>query len=456
MKFYNKILGMKRVFVTLLSFLVGLQVYAYDLVLPAERKNTVTTDYAFFVGKVNGGENLTINDKPVYTASNGAFAHSVKLKKGNNRIILRSNYNTKIFTFCKNDKQAKIEEPFQAFDMKKAVVINDNTPIRNTPIDAGMNRIGHLYRGTNLILDGEQGDFYRIFLSSKKNAWIAKKAVEMSEKTESEPAEFIGMKSTKYKNATVQTITFSKKLPYTVEDKEKEIIFRIYNPELSENSVYNLNLPKPDKKPEKYSYSVKLDDGQYTFKVKSMPHRQEEYTVVIDAGHGGSEKGAIGCLGDEEKDINLKIAYELQAILSNAGINAIMTRECDGNSNLYDRVKLAEDNEAQIFVSIHLNSIPDIPMNIYKNRGTEVYYYNNNSKKLAEYVENAVVHSVGTKSGGIKTASYAVIRSPQYAGILVEAAYITNPLDSLIYSSDDFAFKAASGIAKGILKYIKY
>ena len=180
----------------------------------------------------------------------------------------------------------------------------------------------------------------------------------------------------------------------------------------------------------------------------------EQITVVVDAGHGGSEKGAVGCLGDKEKDINLKIALELKEILSQAGVNVIMTRECDANVSLDDRVKIARENCANIFVSVHLNSIPDIKMNIHKNRGTSVYYYNPNSKELAQSVLDTVSATVGTRKDGVRTASFAVIRPADYVGILVETAYMTNPLDSVLYKSDSFAKNAAQGIADGILHFV--
>ena len=60
------------------------------------------------------------------------------------------------------------ELPTENFDMKKAVINCDNTPIRSTPVDAGLNRMGHLFAGTEVIIDGSQGQFYRVFLSEKK------------------------------------------------------------------------------------------------------------------------------------------------------------------------------------------------------------------------------------------------------------------------------------------------
>ena len=442
---------MLRGLILLLCFLLSLaQVSAFELVLPKEKKSIVSTNYAFFVGRAKGSETLTINDEHVYIASNGAFAHSIKLKEGENRIFIRSTYGLQVYKIYKNTPVVQ-EFPTEEFDMRKAVVNCDNTPLRSTPVDAGLNRMGHLFSGTEVIINGSKGQFYRVFLSEKKEGWIMKKDVTLIDSDKAVPAEFIDMKTERFKNAAIQTIEFTKKLPYTIEEDEEEIILRIYNPELSENSIYNLSMPKP----KKYIYKVSLDGAKYTFKVRKIPEKMKELTIAIDAGHGGYERGAIGCLGDEEKDINLKIAEKLAEILRAKGANVVMTRECDGFTSLDERVKIAREAEADIFVSIHLNSIGDIPMDIHKNRGTSVYYFNNNSKQLAEIVEDTTASHAKTRKDGVKTASFAVIRPTDYVGILVETAYMTNPLDSVLYRSDKFPQKAAEGIAKGIEEFVK-
>ena len=439
-----------RVIIFLLSFFIFMsKAYCFELMYPTEKKKIVNTNYAFFYGRAHGSESLSIDGDGVYVAPNGAFAHTVKLKDGENRIVVRTAYGLQIFNFYKN-KITQQELPTENFTAQKAYVKCDNAPLRSTPIDAGLNRISHLFNGTNLVINGSKGSFYRVLLSKNKEAWIAKKDVTLSDEPLA-PAEFINMDSERFKNAMIQTISFSKRLPYTVEDGEKEIIFRVYNPELSNESVYNLNIPKP----QKYVYNVTLDDCKYTFKVKKLPENMDEIAVVIDAGHGGSEKGAIGCLGDEEKDINLKLALKTAELLRAKGINVILTRECDADLSLNDRINIAKENGADIFVSIHLNSIGDVPMDVHKTRGTSVYYFNKNSKVLAEMLNKSVTGNADTRDDGVKTASFAVIRPTEYVSALVETAYMTNPLDSMLYTKDKFINKASKGIAEGIINFIK-
>lgn len=453
-KFYNTIKIMHKIlifFLSLFCFING--AFAYDLVLPKEKKTYVSTNYAFFVGKAKKHEHITINDESVYVAPNGAFAHTIKLKNGENRIFFRTNYNTHVYKVYKMPKPDPTKPVLEEFSPYRVIVNKDNTPLRNTPIDYGMNRISHLFEGTNLIVNGQKGDFYRVKLSKKEEGWISKSSVTKSDEGSFDP-KYRTMKSETFKNCSVHTLEFSEKLPYTIEETGNEILFKVYNPFLKEDSVYTVNI----RKPEKYYYKTISSNGVYVFKVNELPYCDnntlEGLTITVDAGHGGSEYGAVGCLGDNEKDINLSIANELKDILRQMGACVVMTRECDGFISLDDRVKMAKDNCSDIFVSIHLNSIPDIKFDVHKNRGTSVYYYNPNSKNLAKYVEESVTSAICTKKEGIKTASFAVIRPTDYLGILVENAYMTNPMDTMIYKSENFPRNTARGIAEGILNYV--
>ena len=89
----------KQLVLSLISCIISTQAYAYELVLPKAKKMNVNSNYAFFVGRARNSESIMINNLRIYTAPNGAFAHSVKLNDGENRIIIRSSYNTQIYRF---------------------------------------------------------------------------------------------------------------------------------------------------------------------------------------------------------------------------------------------------------------------------------------------------------------------------------------------------------------------
>ena len=451
---YNNIEFMKRclIFVIFMMFCIA-PAFAYELILPKEKKTFTNNKYAFFVGRAGNNESIMINDEKIYTASNGAFAYSVELNEGENRIAVKSNYGMKIYKIYKNSPQEKVEPPLEESSPVLYVVLKDNTPLRSTPVDYGMNRMSHLFEGTKLIVNGKKGNFYRVFLSKDKIGWIDKDAVQKFD-GENIISEFLTVNSKTYKNASEHTIEFTEKLPYTIDETKGEIFFKVYNPFVSEDSVYTITARKPDK----YVYKTVSSNGVYVFKVSALPCVEkvlEGINIFVDAGHGGTELGAIGCLGDKEKDINLKIANELKEALLLMGANVYMSRECDGFVSLDDRVNMAKNNCVDIFVSIHLNSIPDIKMDIHKNRGTSVYYYNPNSKDLASAVLRSVTKGVKTRNDGLRTASFAVIRPTEYLGILVETAYMTNPLDSVMYTNEEFPRETAKAIAEGILNYVQ-
>ncbi|MBQ4115466.1 N-acetylmuramoyl-L-alanine amidase [bacterium] len=442
-----------RVFILfIITILMGINTaFAYEIVLPKEKKTIVNTKYAFFIGKAKNSEIIEINDQKVYIAQNGAFAHSIKLKDGENRIVIRSNFNTQVYKIYRNPAIQNTKPELLEFTPQIYTVIKDNSPLRSSPVDGGMNRLSHLFEETSLLIDGEKGDFYRVFLSKNNYAWISKKHVKKSNK-KIEP-NFITTNTETYKNASVYSIEFTEKIPYTIEENDKELIFKTYNPFVSEESVYTLNI----KKPEKYYYKINLNKGQYALKINEFPTPEqnlEGITITIDPGHGGTEKGAIGCLGDEEKKINLQIAEQLKTLLENLGANVVMTRECDAYISLDDRVKIAQDNYSDLFISIHLNSIPDIEMNVHKNKGTSVFYYNPNSKMLAKTLENSITQALNTKKAGTHSASFAVLRPTDYIGVLVEVAYMTNPLDSVLYTKEDFPSETAKAITDGILNFL--
>lgn len=443
-----------RVFLSiLLTILLGVNsAFSYQLVLPKEKESTVNDEYALFVGKVENNEDFSINNEKIYIAPNGAFTHSVKLKNGENRIIIKSNFNTNFYKIYKELPEIKKDHELIEFDKKLFEVKKDKTPLRSTPVDKGMNRLSHLFKGTKLLINGEKGDFYRVYLSKNEEAWISKNAINIC--NESINPEFITMNNTTYKNASKYSIAFTEKLPYLIKETNDEIIFKVYNSMILDGSVYTINTPKPDK----YSYQTFLENGIYTFKISALPEIQNNLkglTITLDAGHGGTEKGAIGCLGHQEKDINLKIINELKKELTTLGAKVILTRNLDTNVSLDERIKIAKDNYSNIFISVHLNSIPDVKFNLNKHRGTSVYYYNPNSKDLANSIKKSIVYKLNTRDDGVKTASFAVLRPTEYIGVLVEVAYMTNPHDTMLYTKKDFASETASAIADGILNYIK-
>jgi N-acetylmuramoyl-L-alanine amidase len=180
--------------------------------------------------------------------------------------------------------------------------------------------------------------------------------------------------------------------------------------------------------------------------------------IAIDAGHGGYDSGAVGPSGIKEKDIALQIALKLGQLLQNQGYKVIYTRTSDNvpwpsnvHSDLKTRTQIANDINADYFISIH-NNDSKFP----SSNGTQTFFSYNSTRGryLANSVQNELIKSVHLQNRGIKTANYYVLRHTTAPAILTELAFISNPKEEALLTSDDFQNKCAQAIATGILASI--
>ncbi|MBY0165541.1 N-acetylmuramoyl-L-alanine amidase [Cytobacillus firmus] len=174
-------------------------------------------------------------------------------------------------------------------------------------------------------------------------------------------------------------------------------------------------------------------------------------TVVIDAGHGGSQPGAISANGNQEKVLNLNVALKVEALLrKEKNINVVMTRSDDSTLGLSDRVKVANSLKADIFVSIHGNS-----NNSSSPHGTETYFTRDASKPLANVMHKHLVKATELMDRGVKYSSLHVTRETTMPAVLLEIGFLSNKSDEAQLFKDDFQNRVAQGIVEGIKEYLK-
>ncbi len=171
-------------------------------------------------------------------------------------------------------------------------------------------------------------------------------------------------------------------------------------------------------------------------------------TIVIDAGHGGTDVGATRD-GHYEKDITLDMAERLEKVLKKKGFNVLMTRDKDEYVSLQDRVKYTEDNKGDLFVSIHVNS--SVTPEGY---GLETHYYTPQSYEFAQIVHKEFASAIDSKDRGLFKSKFYVINHTTCPSILVETGFISNPEERKELLTSSRKQKTAEAIAKGILKYL--
>jgi len=171
-------------------------------------------------------------------------------------------------------------------------------------------------------------------------------------------------------------------------------------------------------------------------------------TVVIDAGHGGFDRGGIPSNIIPEKGVALDVARRLRAHLANAGLRTVMTRSSDTFVTLGGRVSIANAQRRAIFVSIHFNSARRVGAN-----GIETFYGSARGKDLARLIQRNAMKTTPGENRGIKRAKYFVLRNARIPAVLIECGFLTNPQDARRASSSEYRDRLAREIAKAITEY---
>jgi N-acetylmuramoyl-L-alanine amidase len=215
--------------------------------------------------------------------------------------------------------------------------------------------------------------------------------------------------------------------------------------------------------------------------------------VVVDAGHGGKDTGAIGPRGVREKDLTLAIARRVGARLKSLGFEVVMTRKGDAFVSLDERTRIANEAHADLFVSIHCNAarrrklegVETWTLNVSSNRyAARLAAFENaeadrtvsdlrliladlatkanasDARDLAQSVQSSLVRTLRSRVGpvrdhGVKQALFYVLLGTRMPSILVETGFISNPAEETRLKSARFQEGTAEAIARGVKEYVE-
>ncbi len=205
-----------------------------------------------------------------------------------------------------------------------------------------------------------------------------------------------------------------------------------------------------------WSYDTFYRGNTFYFQLNRPPSRVHDLKgkrIVLDPGHS-PDPGAIGPTGYTEAEANLAIALEVRKELEHAGATVIMTRSDTSNVPLYDRPAIAKAANADLFVSIHNNALPD-GVNPWLNNGTSCYYYHPQSIDLARTIHRRMLDATELDDHGLFYGNLAVLRPTQYPAVLVECAFMIIPQQESLLKTDRFRHKIARAIRDGIRDFLK-
>lgn len=405
----------------------------------------------FTFPEVNGKQRTLSLGKPVFVLSyNGK---KITSKQSNTISIQSSKYN-------------------------KYAVVNtteSEVPARSGP-STSHSRVTPLINGATDYVVGQQNDFYLL----KSGVWVAASNVKIVDDKALKANNISSIKVTANNSytdiafkmpintvfdvsATSSTVTLTlfntKGIKVNSSAPSSSIYSSVVCQNISGNAKYTFKLKSPNNY---FGYYAQYKNGALVFSLKNGPKITKSgiqplkgLKVLLDAGHGGKESGAIGPLGKNglyEKDINLSIALNTRKYLRALGATVIMTRTSDTTVSLTERANMIRKEKPDIAVSIHNNSM-DVTADYTRHTGFLTLYSQAGSKASASFIQDAMVAELGRKNGGYRWQSLSVCIPTQSPAILVECGFMSNPAEYEWLENYDNQVKISNSLGKAIEKW---
>lgn len=195
-------------------------------------------------------------------------------------------------------------------------------------------------------------------------------------------------------------------------------------------------------------------------KIEASP--KAKHVIVIDAGHGGIDGGAVGQGGSVESELNLKYSQELKKVCEEVGFEVVMTRsDMDGlysptaenkkRSEMENRERIINESDADFMVSIHMNSF-----SLSSCRGAQVFYDygDEDGKRFAESVQSSLYSSVDFAKKNASVGDYYVLNCAKMPAILIECGYLSNVEEEKLLCSEEYRNLFCQSVLVGILNYL--
>ncbi len=196
----------------------------------------------------------------------------------------------------------------------------------------------------------------------------------------------------------------------------------------------------------------------------SMQDGVSSVMVVLDPGHGGVDGGALSKSGVMEKDVTLKIAKNVETLLSISGVSCVMTRYTDKSvhdpsaltvraqktSDLKNRVMLAKENPNSMFISIHANSFPD-----QSQKGYQVFYKGEGGKQKGNIMQKTLLEVVDDGNKRVAKEidkNLYIFKSIENEAMLLECGFLSNKAEAILLGSEEYQQKLSFSIYLGILR----
>ncbi|NLT50999.1 MAG: N-acetylmuramoyl-L-alanine amidase [Ignavibacteria bacterium] len=339
----------------------------------------------------------------------------------------------------------------------------------------GLKEPNYISEGTELTVTGKKGKYYRFSISGKENGWIPEEYV--TDFLANPEFSFVSSEPKyKYEYADTIKIKINTPTPYITYQRidPAVIVVKLVGYDFSGYEIINKSDEKADishfynSKEKTLEVFLTLDEKQvwgysveFSDSILSIIYKRKgiklinDCTVILDAGHGGNNLGALGSSGALEKDVNYELVSKIKKSLVNHGAKVILLRDGDENLSNPEKIKKVFETGGDILLSIHCNSVA-LNVDPHRVRGTAVYYHHSSNRQLAEFIHKKMIE-LGFNSFGIFEGFNLSVNSvTELPAVLIETAFLSNPYDEVKLLNPVYQEKIADKITEGIIDFLKW
>lgn len=341
----------------------------------------------------------------------------------------------------------------------------------------GADKMGFLDTAIRMVVVDSVGDRYKVKLSQNWDCYIPKYFVRrgFAEAPLGEGKFLSGSWHLSAKdNYDVLTVSLPDRLPYRsyqltepnkivvdvfgvssnttwiTQLRQAKIVKSVYREQV-EKDVFRIHIELKGR--QNWGYSVGYSNKSLRIAVKHAPQKKgiKNLFIAIDAGHGGTAKGAVSRNGTEEKVYTLKFAKELESYLKKKGVkNVYLTRTDDVDIATTKRVLMLREVKPDLLISLHLNasSRPEV-------KGVSTYYHHNGSRKVSQHILDEMLKLGLNEFGLIGNFNFLLNSPTEYPNSLVEIAFLSNEEDEKRILDEKFHKQTAERIYRGIVRWLK-
>ena len=364
--------------------------------------------------------------------------------------------------------------------------VNASTTVARNGV--GRSHVLQLKTGQKFIVVGEDGATYRCLLSPNQTVNILKTQMRLLPLGAPVPRVYFGRIETRRvksstRNDTEVRFELPDRVPFSIEQtangNDQLLDVRLFNAEsdvdyfvsaFPDELVKNVTWKQESdgvfhariwlKTRQQWGFQSFYEGNSLVVHIKYAPQINRKQpllgrSIVIDAGHGGTESGAPGAFSIDEKDLMLDIARRLTTKLQKRGALVTMTRDKDVTVPIYERPLLAEKLNADVLMSIHANALPD-GVDPNTSRGAGAYFYQPQARPLAESLLSALLKGVPeTGNDGIHYQNLALTRPSSQLSVLVETAFMTDKSNLRLLMSESGRERIAQSLARGLEEFYR-